>query len=598
VSKRATERGAALIMMLLIATLILAAGGALILSTATTGTNTIDAAAEKQAYYAAEAGLQMAMNVLRGNITRLGTVPAGTTMSLRTAVTPALSNGGAPANNNPCVSDTTAAPSPCRLAGWLDYNGAATIPVDNVAGTAFSTVVFDPDASNRVRFTVTGQWSAPNLTIPGVVITVSPNGRTLTIVAAGKITTITYNPPAQTTINNASQAVASNLGSFTVSNGLTGAAALAAGLVLANFNYTVTQDLPWASSANFKAKLQTPVASVCADASYELRLDKPTLKADGTIYAVTGLNNLGGIPRLLGLPCPPGTQTMGVNVTAPEPRQIIVRSTGFGPHWSRKQLEMTVRRADLAFEAPATLTIRGADDCSPLNFATGSSGAKNYSGKDHPPPGAEPDKPAFAVMECSLPSTTGGLEKPETVDDPKIGVLDNPNIAAPYIPVEMPWFLQTADNARQYLNELEIAARAQGRYIKQAGTLSYNQGTAANPLLTFVDGNCELEGGAGFLVVTGTLSMSGNPNFDGVVVVMGGGSVTRGGGGDGAFNGAMVVARFARTWPISENGMAHPFLTPTFNTNGGGNSDFQYNSTSVSRALNALGSRVGGVLEY
>ncbi|HEX8070409.1 MAG TPA: hypothetical protein VF546_10690 [Pyrinomonadaceae bacterium] len=590
-SERATERGAALLMMLLIATLILAAGGALILSTASTGTNAIDAMAEKQAYYAAEAGLQTAVNALRGNLAHDGTVPAGTVMNLRTAVTPALSNGGAPANNNPCVTDTTAAPSPCRLAGWLPYNGAATIAVDG--NEAFSTTVFDPDASNRVRFTVTGQWIPPVVPPPGVVV--AAVGNTLVITAAGKITRVTYNPPAQTTINNATQAVAANLGSFTVSNDATGAAALATSLVLARFNFTVTQNLPWASSAVFKARLRTPVASVCADASYELALDKPSLKADGTVYAVTGL----AAGNLLPLPCPPGSQTVGMNVLAPEPRRVVVRSTGFGPHFARKQLELNVARADLNFDAPATLTIRAADSGAPtINFDSGSSGAKNYTGVDQAASGQEPDRPAFAIMTASIGEANTGLKKPETVTGPKIGILDDPNPPAPYIPVDLPSWLQTADNARAYLNELETIARAQGRYFKTSGTITSNSGTAANPLLTFVDGNCDLDGGAGFLVVTGNLNMSGNPNFDGVVLVLGGGTVTRDGGGTGTYNGAMVVARFARTWPTSENGLPHPFLAPTFNTNGGGDSNFQYNSTAVQRALNSLGSRVVGVLEY
>jgi hypothetical protein len=134
--------------------------------------------------------------------------------------------------------------------------------------------------------------------------------------------------------------------------------------------------------------------------------------------------------------------------------------------------------------------------------------------------------------------------------------------------------------------------------------MTSNDGTANNPVMTFIDGDCVLDGGAGFLVVTGNLDMSGNPNFDGVILVMGQGSVTRSGGGQGTINGAMVVAKFQRTWPAANddpaipNRIEYPFLTPTFITNGGGTSNFQYNSTSVSRALNSIGSRATGVLEY
>ena len=51
----------------MVATLLLAAGGALILTTSTSTTTAIDATAEMQAYYGAEAGLQQALNILRGN---------------------------------------------------------------------------------------------------------------------------------------------------------------------------------------------------------------------------------------------------------------------------------------------------------------------------------------------------------------------------------------------------------------------------------------------------------------------------------------------------------------------------------------------------
>ena len=65
---RSSERGAALITSLMVATLVLAAGGALILTTGMSTTTAIDATAEMQAYYGAEAGIQQSLNVLRGNV--------------------------------------------------------------------------------------------------------------------------------------------------------------------------------------------------------------------------------------------------------------------------------------------------------------------------------------------------------------------------------------------------------------------------------------------------------------------------------------------------------------------------------------------------
>ncbi|MFL6335010.1 MAG: hypothetical protein ACJ754_16990 [Pyrinomonadaceae bacterium] len=64
---RRDERGAALVMSLLVAMLILAAGGALIATAGMSVSNATDSTAEVQAYYAADAGLQSALTVIRRN---------------------------------------------------------------------------------------------------------------------------------------------------------------------------------------------------------------------------------------------------------------------------------------------------------------------------------------------------------------------------------------------------------------------------------------------------------------------------------------------------------------------------------------------------
>ncbi len=79
----------------------------------------------------------------------------------------------------------------------------------------------------------------------------------------------------------------------------------------------------------------------------------------------------------------------------------------------------------------------------------------------------------------------------------------------------------------------------------------------------------------------------------------GAGTVNRDGGGSGVFSGALVVARFARTWPASEDGQPHPFLAPAFKTNGGGNSTIQSSSAAVANSPGVLGGpRFKGFLEF
>ncbi len=127
---------------------------------------------------------------------------------------------------------------------------------------------------------------------------------------------------------------------------------------------------------------------------------------------------------------------------------------------------------------------------------------------------------------------------------------------------------------------------ADGRYFT---SFSGNSGTSTTPAFTFVDGDCTLDGGSGLLIVTGNLTMNGNPSFNGLILVLGNGNILRNGGGNGDIYGAVTVARFGSTGG---------FLAPTFSTNGGGNSLMQYDSAAIRKALNAMGLRILGVHEY
>lgn len=639
-ARRHDERGAALIMMLLIAMLLLAAGGALIMSTALSTGSVYEATPETQAYYAAEAGLEDVLTVLRGNIAPLNAAAAapaaaspassvvasvsafassaysafmptasaaapttdGTTtevpdtqkISLRRAVDHAFADH---------PNDPDAAPD-LRLSRWLNYNytppnGGYADRVtlnDNyspLTGTAYRVALSDPDNSTSVGFTTTGLFK----TEPGAG-TVSGNGQSVTFnnaLGAGVGTaTITYVPRTVSAATNSYPSTNTNLGSFSVSSTGIGAT-IPPGVT---FRLNINQNAPWTASAPLNATLSGLINPVALLNTLQVGFQKDSVRVDGTTVRITNL-----VGKLLALLVPPagGSVPIQASVTAPEPKRVLVRSTGIGPRGAQKRLEMIVTRANLDFEAPATLTLRGATDCSAPTFSTGSSNAKEYKGEDVN--GADPPRPAFAVTACDYDNAVAGTSKPGTVSGPpQVGILDNGTAVGSMTtePVETPGFLETADKARQYLNELEATARSQGRYFSPGAgaSMSVNEGTATNPVLTFVDGDCELSGGAGMLIVTGNLNMSGNPSFDGVILVLGEGSVNRNGGGSGNINGSMVISKFARTWPASENNIEHPFLAPSFNTNGGGNSTMQYSSTAVARALNMLGGpRVSGIAE-
>lgn len=273
-----------------------------------------------------------------------------------------------------------------------------------------------------------------------------------------------------------------------------------------------------------------------------------------------------------------------------EPNRLLVRVAGYGPSASQKRVEFVLHRHLFDFSPVAAILVRGADNPAITlpSFNIGNSNAKEYSGFDHANPSNS--LPVFGVthgndytavtdeIESAKPNTVSGVEIVKQISNS-----------------DLPDFLQTADKARAFLNSMKATAIANGRYFNSTPA-SY--GNDSNPQFTFCDGNCSLSDGTGLLIVTGTLTGSGNVGFNGIILVLGDGVFQRNGGGNGDTFGAIVVAKFARTWPTSENAIAHPFLAPTYDMNGGGNSTTGYDSSQVDRALGALGVRALGIREY
>jgi hypothetical protein len=566
-SRRAGERGAALVTMLLVSLLLLGAGGALIMTTMMSANNSIGSTAEMQAFYVAESGMQSALNVLRGNARPR--ITDTDRMSFRTAIIPSISNGG-----------NAGAP---RLAGWLPYNDPADaeslvpVTVGAITGGYKVTVEnMDPD-SHIVAFQTSG--------IIGGSDAATSFQRTFGTVGGADEVTIRYSGQASTTLTPDQTVfpltLDSALGSFTIERPGTSTADDVV-IPKTGFELTVTQNLPWAATTTVEGTFEGEVDS--AATTVKVTFDKASVKADGTTYAL----NLAGGTQVLNLTytVSPSTTDVPAKVTSPDPKRLLLKSYGFGPQGSEKRLELMVTKAYFEFESPAGVTLRGADDCSPLSLDTGSSGTKYYSGIDAS--GVDPQRPAFAVTPCDADDAEAGIIKPDTVEDPEIGLLGDDDTTPGTI--ETPSFLDSANKARSYLNGLQSKAQSLNRYFKPASGSSTTINDSINSgMFTFVDGDCTLTSGAGVLVVTGTLTMRGNTNFKGIILVLGEGTLIRDGGGNGDILGGITIAAFGRT---SGN-----FTSPTFLTNGGGNSNVQYDSSAVKMGLGS-GTNVSGVREF
>lgn len=135
---RSSERGAALVMSLLISLLMLAAGGALLMATGRSASNAADSTAEAQAYYAAEAGLQSALSVVRGN--RPSTTP-GTEPKFRTLLC---------GTDTSCKNDDSNGATG-NLGLWLPRNGNGVVQLSTTPPMAYALTVRDarlPEGAN------------------------------------------------------------------------------------------------------------------------------------------------------------------------------------------------------------------------------------------------------------------------------------------------------------------------------------------------------------------------------------------------------------------------------------------------------------------
>lgn len=573
---RDSERGAALITVVLMSMLLLMAGGALIAVSSNSAVNALDATSESQAYYAAEAGTQAVMGVLRGNAAPTPLFNATTTdpankITFRKAITLSTSNKQAD-------TSTTA-----RLSRWLNYSatasdGTSVVPVSQNytagAGMAYAVdEVKDPDNSDIIVFSTSGKFT-----------TGSSSSRTVNCAsgcAVGSPTlTLTYAPRGSTTVN-ASTSGATTAGSFSMT--ATGIGTYT--FTSESFGLTFSQTGPWSTSKAVAATVSGTVTKSLLGWTGQLTVTFPsaTYSLDGVTYTLSSLTY--NIANTTAVP-------LNAIITAPEPKRLRVKVTGYGPRNAVKKMQVLISRTMFDFSPRSTLLMRSAADCSDMtNFDIGQSNAKNYSGNDasNPPQSSLPVIGTTCAGNNTQAANTVTNSKPSTVTT-------NPQGKTAVVPDSdlMPW-LKDPDMARALLVDLAAQAKSSGRYFTGQPT---DVGTIAAPKFTFVDGNANVSDGAGLLIVTGTLTMGGNANWNGVILVLGDGNLNRNGGGNGDILGAIVVAKFARTWPASENGTAHPFLAPSYSTSGGGNSTVQYSSSAVNNAMNSMGSRVLGVSEY
>lgn len=284
-----------------------------------------------------------------------------------------------------------------------------------------------------------------------------------------------------------------------------------------------------------------------------------------------------------------------------KPDRLVIQVLGFGPRDSRKNMEVVVDRYTIDYAVNAVVTLPNGS-ANPIAFALGGSNVTTTSGTDAA--GTATTLAAYAVSNSDY-NTTNNVIDGCLPDGTNCG--NGPNVT-PGDPAVLaggntPSFLQSVTSARQFLYGSEgmmQTAINQGRYFTTqdaAKTSSLGLGASSpDGVLTFVDGDVTLgpgnPTGQGTLIITGNLTLDGNFNWNGVIMVLGGGTVYRSGGGHGNIYGALFIAKFPKTGPDTD-----VFQAPTFDTSGGGTSNIQYSSTAVDMAKSVGGHSIKGVRE-
>ncbi|HKG60462.1 MAG TPA: hypothetical protein VKB05_11945, partial [Pyrinomonadaceae bacterium] len=286
-----------------------------------------------------------------------------------------------------------------------------------------------------------------------------------------------------------------------------------------------------------------------------------------------------------------------------KPIHLRIRVSGFGPRDSKKNMEVVLDRYTLEYDVKATITLPNGSG-TPIGFDLGGSNVTSTSGVDASGGGGSID--AFAISNADYNTTNNVIDgcDPDGSNCSGSGPNVTPGDPAVLEANNTPPFLKNVASARTFLygsEGMKTAAINQGRYFTSAAdALASTAGIgASNPdgVFTFIDGDLTLgpgnPTGQGTLIVTGRLTLDGNFNFNGVIMVLGAGEVYRSGGGHGNIYGAMFVAKFAAAGADTDQ-----FGAPLFDTSGGGTANIQYSSDAVDKAKSVGGHAIKGVREY
>lgn len=295
-------------------------------------------------------------------------------------------------------------------------------------------------------------------------------------------------------------------------------------------------------------------------------------------------------------------QHLTVNNASPNKQAVEITSLAVLPNGSQKILQYIVAPVSYNLNFPGALTLAGQvgtfqganSNNYVINGVDGSGGAPAVPGCVNNAPTVS----GIAVSAGNAAPPNGGLTNTQQV----VNNLPRPNHytgtgGTPSVNAVNPTgSLATPDSLDKVIQAIKLSADAvipnppNPPTFNNSGT-TYNFGgpgwpaadSATTPQVIYVDGSFDLgpNTGSGILAVTGNFLYHGNSGWNGIILVVGDGSVTfqGNGGGNGSFNGAIFAAT---TRDVNGNQLAN-FGIANFDISGGGGNGINYDSCWINK---------------
>ncbi len=253
--------------------------------------------------------------------------------------------------------------------------------------------------------------------------------------------------------------------------------------------------------------------------------------------------------------------------------QVTLTSFGYGPDNSRVVIQTIVIRN--IPNLPGAITMPGPD----VIFHAGNSNASEANGYDYP---------AIAVNSTtSRTSAIAGIPSGRLDNYQGLGYDGTTTPKTPSV-VNMTFDGLWGDLSKLQTFYQNLKWMADFSSPSNPG---FTLGTVSDPKVVVIDGNYTVPGGttgAGILLVTGNLVFNGNIDYDGIILVIGKGSLTRSGAGNGNITGGVYVANIAGDDGNINTTADNKWGIPTWDTSGGGTSDIDKVLSSENNALQKL----------